>query len=53
MHAISRKKLIEFWEANPETKKALQTWLNVAKGSEVEKSGGCPGNRPQGERNRQ
>jgi mRNA interferase HigB len=31
MHVISRKKLVEFWEANPETKKALQTWLNITK----------------------
>jgi mRNA interferase HigB len=31
MHVISRKKLVEFWEANPETKKPLQTWLGVAK----------------------
>ena len=31
MHVISRKKLVEFWEANPETKKALQTCLNITK----------------------
>ena len=31
MHVISRRKLVEFWEANPETKKPLQTWLSVAK----------------------
>jgi mRNA interferase HigB len=31
MHVISRRKLVEFWEANPETKKPLQTWLSIAK----------------------
>jgi len=31
MHVISRRRLVEFWEANPEAKKSLQTWLNIAK----------------------
>ena len=31
MHVISRRKLVEFWEPNPETKKALQIWLSIAK----------------------
>jgi mRNA interferase HigB len=31
MHVISRRKLVEFWEANPEAKKSLQTWLSIAK----------------------
>jgi len=31
MHVISRRKLVEFWEANPEAKKPLQTWLRIAK----------------------
>jgi mRNA interferase HigB len=31
MHVIFRRKLVEFWEANPETKKALQTWLSITK----------------------
>ena len=31
MHVISRRRLVEFWEANPEAKKSLQMWLNIAK----------------------
>lgn len=31
MHVISRRRLVEFWEANPETKKALQIWLRITK----------------------
>jgi mRNA interferase HigB len=31
MRVISRKKLVEFWEDHPEAKKALQTWLSIAK----------------------
>jgi mRNA interferase HigB len=31
MHVISRRKLVEFWEDNPEAKKPLQIWLSIAK----------------------
>lgn len=34
MHVISRKRLVEFWTANPETKKALSAWLGIAEAAE-------------------
>jgi len=34
MRIIARRTLVEFWSTHPETKPALQHWLNVAKSAE-------------------
>ncbi len=34
MHVISGKRLAEFWNTYPETKRALSTWLAIAEAAE-------------------